>query len=125
MGQIGKYSIRFDQRNATDDQIATKICDMIVAKFKDTAFWAPFKGDWYTGGDDEIQAGFAYNNWYTTEVMPLVKTLRPGDPNIARLDAADKAIRQRLSGGMNRTDSVSWQITTLNGEMKYQVDTDF
>jgi len=111
----------FDQRNATDDQTATKICDMIVAKFKDTAFWQPFKG---TFNDDEGQAGFAYNNWYTTEVMPLIKTLRQGDPNIARLEAADAAVRQKLAGGM-ANDSASWQITTLNGEMKYQVDTDF
>lgn len=111
----------FDQRNATDDQTATKICDMIVAKFKDTAFWAPFKG---TFNDDEQAAGFAYNNWYTSDVMPLIKTLRAGDPNIARLDAADKAIRSKLAGG-RLNDTASWQITTLNGEMKYQVDTDF
>lgn len=114
-------STTFDQRNQNDDKIAMGICDQIVAKFKETAFWKPFKG---TFNDDEAAAGMAYNNWYTTTIVPLVKTLRAGDPNIAKLEAADKSTRAKLQGG-TANDTSSWSIDTLNGPMQYTVNTDF
>ena len=114
-------STTFDQRNQNDDKIAMGICDQIVAKFKETEFWKPFKG---TFNDNEVEAGMAYNNWYATTIVPLVKTLRAGDPNIAKLEAADKSTRAKLQGG-TANDTSSWSIDTLNGPMQYTVNTDF
>jgi peptidoglycan hydrolase-like protein with peptidoglycan-binding domain len=120
-GTAGTAGTVFDQRNQNDDKIAMGICDQIVAKFKETEFWKPFKG---TFNDDESAAGMAYNNWYTTTIVPLVKTLRAGDPNIAKLEAADKSTRAKLQGG-TANDTSSWSIDTLNGPMQYTVNTDF
>lgn len=114
-------SANFDQRIAADDTAATQICQMIQDKFSETSFWAGYKG---TFNDDEGAAGIAYNNWYVTTVVPLTKALRPGDPNIAKIDTAQKTIVQKLQGG-TASDSYNWQIDTLNGPMQYTVDTDF
>ena len=118
-------STTFDQRNQNDDKIAMGICDQIVAKFKETEFWKPFKGTFSNAyNDNEVEAGKAYNNWYATTIVPLVKTLRAGDPNIAKLEAADKSTRAKLQGG-TANDTSSWSIDTLNGPMQYTVNTDF
>ena len=117
-------SPNFDQRIAADDTTATQICQMIQDKFKEVAFWDDFKNNIFYGGDDEATAGAAYNNWYVTAIVPLTKALRPGDPNIAKIDTAQKTIVQKLQGG-TANDTYSWQIDTLNGPMQYTVDTDF
>ena len=114
-------SPNFDQRIASDDTAATQICQMIQDKFSETSFWAPFKS-WYN--DNEGDAGIAYNNWYVTTIVPLINALRPGDPNIATIDTAQKTIVQKLQGG-TANDSYTWQIETMNGPMQYIVDTDF
>lgn len=117
---VSIYVVGEFTRTQADDTKATEICELIVAQFSNEVFWKPAKG-W--PNDNERTAQELYNNWYTKNILPRLRSMNQADPNVTAIKNADVDIRRRLWGNTGN-DTARWQIETLDGPMSYSVDTD-
>lgn len=117
---VSIYVVGEFTRTQADDTKATEICELIVAQFSNEAFWKPAKG-W--PNDNERTAQELYNNWYTKNILPRLRTMNQADPNVTAIKNADLDIRRKLWGNTGN-DTARWQIETSDGPMTYSVDTD-
>jgi len=118
---VSLYVVGEFTRTQADDTKATEICELIKAQFSNEVFWKPAKG-W--PNDNERTAQELYNNWYTKNILPRLRSMNQADPNVAAIKNADVDIRRRLWGNTGN-DTARWQIETLDGPMSYSVNTDF
>lgn len=102
--------------------IAIQISDKINNLFRDTNFWAQYKGSF---NDDEDGALIAFNDWWKIQITPLLSKLPSTDPNTQTIIRTQPAIQKALLGSSS-SDTVSWTIRGAQGMSKtYSVNTDF
>jgi hypothetical protein len=119
------------------DSLLVKMSEMIIAKFGDTGFWKPFKGNF---NDDEDAAVAAFSKWYGKTIEdayynPAINRAKQlanskGKTNLLKNTTEknrfqfDKLINKLY--GSSGTDNYKWTIYKSDGTTKsYSVDTDF
>ncbi len=101
---------------------AVSVSEQIVKLFKNTKFWAPYKGL----TDDGKGALKAFDAWWKKNIQPILN--RMGVSNeVDTIMSAYKQIRKGILGQLSN-DTVKWVITYAGyggGVVSYEVDTDF
>jgi hypothetical protein len=101
---------------------AVSVSEQIVKLFKNTKFWAPYKGL----SDDGKGALKAFDDWWKKNIQPILNRIGVSN-EVDTIMSAYKQIRKGILGQLSN-DTVRWVITHSGyggGMMEYEVDTDF
>jgi hypothetical protein len=108
-------------RTDADVKLAEQVSKILVALFRDTAWFKEFKGL----NDNEAGAIAKFAPWWTKNIQPAIDKLNDKDKNKETLNNLRKNIIIKMEGS-TMNDTARWPIFDINNKPKvYQVDTDF